>query len=178
MSLAVLRKKTLNSNSRIAPISGNGGFSLNGKHRQHTYIGQQNLGLSSSSSTFSSNVVNKSVLSTKYLFYARCNRGRICSQPIYNDIRNNNNKTAEEYIDNLNEKCYKLPDTVGANKSSYNCFTKDLSVKVNNNKGYSNFIKIKTLQCSIVKTGPKFNLGTLPYTDYLMAVKSERNNCK
>ena len=177
MSLAVLRKKTLNHNSRTAPLSANGIFALNGTTRRHTYIGQHNLGSYNNCSSSSSNVINKSVQSSKALLTPRCNRGRICYKPAYTDI--SGNRTYQEYLENLSSQCYTRPDSISSNSNMHNCFTKNSSVSVNTNKNrsYSNFIKIKTLQCSTVKTGPKLNINVLPYVDYLKELKIDRKKC-
>lgn len=164
MSLAVLKRKALNHNSRIAPISGNGVFSLNGIHRQHTYIGQSNIGLHNSNcGCSSSNTINKSVQTHKAILSVRysdtgCGKGNICSTPVYKDISGNKNQG--EYTDELLYKCYREPKYVGSSNS--NCYTKN---------------KNKLERCSTVKTGPEFNLGPLSYSDRIKKLKRNNKKC-
>jgi len=183
MSLAVLKKKAFNHNPRIAPISGNGTFSLNGTRRQHTYIGVPSF-VSKCPITDYSSTVNKSVQTSKALLSVRYSgtgcKGKICSQPVYKVV--DGNKTQDEYIENLTNKCYVSPDISGSNKV-YNCYTKDVSIgihknKTYNNQSYTNFIKLKSLRCSTVKIGPTYNLGSLQYTDHIKKLKSGIDNCK
>ena len=161
MSLAVLKRKALNHNSRIAPISGNGVFSLNGTQRRHTYIGLSNIGLYPLDPTcecFSSNKINKSVQTYKAILSVRytdtgCGKGNICSKPVYNDIKGN--KTQGEHTDDLLYKCYTEPKYIGSSNST--CYTKNE-------------------KCSTVKTGPEFNLGPLSYSDRMKKLKRD-NKC-
>ena len=166
MSLAVLKRKALNHNSRIAPISGKGVFSLNGTHRHHTYIGQPNIGFhhpDPNCECSSSNTINKSVQSYKAILSVRytdtgCGKGNICSRPVYKDI--SGNRMQEEHTDDLLYKCYTEPKNIGSSNSN-KCYSKN---------------KNKNEICLTVKTGPKFNLGTLPYSDRMKKLKRD-NKC-
>ena len=102
MSIAALKRKTMNGNPRISPLSGHGplGFALNGTLRVNGSVGKTNLGASNYSSINrghssnscclnDDNIIKKSVMNTKAMLSARAkglpqgnltNNDRACSQ--------------------------------------------------------------------------------------------------
>ena len=83
MSIATLKKKTMNGNPRMSPLSGRGplGFALNGTLRVSGLVGPTNLGLDRQSAginiptsnccTNDRNIIKKSVMNTKGMLSAR-----------------------------------------------------------------------------------------------------------
>jgi len=112
MSIAVLKKKTMNHNSRMSPISGsnNGplGFALNGTRRITGVVGQTNLGPSSNCNNFNKhcgiscctndyNVIKPSVKNTKGMLrirYLKCQGN--CPKPICQPPEGTQNTYIEE----------------------------------------------------------------------------------
>ena len=77
MSIATLKRKTLNGNPRLAPISGQGsfGFALNGTLRNVGVVGPTNLGAKKEEKDFcctnNSNYIKQSVKNTKGMLALR-----------------------------------------------------------------------------------------------------------
>ena len=84
MSIATLKRKTMNGNPRMSPLSGQGplGFALNGTLRISGWVGPTNLGLDHQSSNYNtptsvrcctndSNIIKKSVMNTRGMLSAR-----------------------------------------------------------------------------------------------------------
>jgi len=94
MSIAVLKKKTFNNNPRIAPISGNGQFALNGTRRIIGVVGPTNLAkknikvwenqATSLACEANSSTVYLSVKNTKGMLESKWSR---CSVPNCNKLK-------------------------------------------------------------------------------------------
>lgn len=140
MSIAALKRKTMNGNPRMAPISGsnNGplGFALNGTRRISGVVGNTNLASRGSSKSIympccanDSNTIKPSVKNTKGMLSVRYNNcSNNCQTPIVQEII----KTQNEYIKKLHASCHNvdkqlLQTTCGATYSDETVF------KCNNN---------------------------------------------
>ena len=93
MSIATLRKKTMNGNPRISPISGNSesAFSINGTRRNSGNVGKTNLarnlnyGENSKTCTNDSNIIKSSVINTKGMLASKkknCSTNGTCIKPL------------------------------------------------------------------------------------------------
>lgn len=93
MSIATLRKKTMNGNPRISPISGNSEstFSINGTRRNSGIVGKTNLarnlnyGENCKTCTNDSNIIKSSVINTKGMLALKkinCPINGTCIKPL------------------------------------------------------------------------------------------------
>lgn len=108
MSIVALKRKTLNGNPRMAPISGCNagslGFSLNGTRRNIGLVGPTNLGSTGKSCcTNDSNVIKPSVKTTKGMLtvrYINCAGTGVCYKNIVQPMNSYNlqHKSAECYL--------------------------------------------------------------------------------
>ena len=123
MSIATLKRKTLNGNPRMAPISGNRplGFALNGTRRITGVVGPTNLGHTGKYSNSccnetlcsneNCNIVKPSVKNTKGMLSVRynglsCNNNcpKIWVQPM--DTGDIKHHTQGQYISSKSAECY------------------------------------------------------------------------
>lgn len=158
MSIAVLKRKTMNGNSRMAPISGsnNGplGFALNGTRRISGVVGETNLastgankGLYTHCCTNDTNSIKRSVMNTKGMLSVRYNNcSNNCQKPIVQETV----KTQQQYIEKLYVSC----NSTGMGITNAIC----------NNNCSNKFIGGKNVfKGSYTKTPP----GAIPQSQYI-----------
>ena len=116
MSIAALKRKTMNGNPRMAPISGsdNGilGFALNGTRRISGVVGNTNLASRGASKSIympccinDSNTIKPSVKNTKGMLSVRYNNcPNNCQKPIVQETV----KTQNEHIEKLHASCHNV----------------------------------------------------------------------
>jgi len=114
MSIVALKRKTMNGNPRMAPISGNNngplGFALNGTRRITGVVGQTNLAPNGSTKnnynpccTTSVDTIKRSVMNTKGMLSVRYNNcPDSCQKPIVQETV----KTQNEHIKKLHISCH------------------------------------------------------------------------
>ena len=117
MSIVALKRKTMNGNPRMAPISGNNngplGFALNGTRRITGVVGQTNLAPNGnrglSCCTNDSNIIKRSVMNTKGMLSVRYNNcPGSCQKPIVQETV----KTQNEHIKKLHISCHNQTNQV------------------------------------------------------------------
>jgi hypothetical protein len=110
MSIAALKRKTMNGNPRMSPISGsNGGplgFALNGTRRISGVVGNTNLASDGPKNmqccTNNSNIIKRSVMNTKGMLSSRYSNCITCPpKPIFQETV----KDQDEHIKKLSVNC-------------------------------------------------------------------------
>ena len=170
MSISALKRKTLNGNPRMAPISGsNGGplgFALNGTRRISGVVGNTNLasngadkGIYIPCCTNDSNTIKRSVMNTKGMLSVRYNNcpGN-CQKPIVQETV----KTQQEHIEKLHVRCSNIDKIVLQTKCGNTYLDEDV-YKCHNNCGNKYIGGKNVFKGAYTKNPP----GAISQSDYI-----------